>query len=29
MTAERVTGLIIAACLVGYLLLARKFPGKF
>ncbi|MFG2196834.1 K(+)-transporting ATPase subunit F [Streptomyces sp. NPDC048639] len=29
MTAENVVGIIIAVCLVGYLILARIFPEKF
>ncbi|NGN67710.1 K(+)-transporting ATPase subunit F [Streptomyces sp. A7024] len=29
MTAGTIIGLIIAGCLVGYLLLARKYPDRF
>ncbi|WP_189982087.1 potassium-transporting ATPase subunit F [Streptomyces capoamus] len=29
MNAAHIVGLIVAACLVGYLVLAIKFPGKF
>ncbi|MGW1046308.1 K(+)-transporting ATPase subunit F [Streptomyces sp. NPDC002547] len=29
MSVGRVVGLIVAACLVGYLVLALKFPERF
>ncbi|NSC25312.1 K(+)-transporting ATPase subunit F [Streptomyces albus subsp. chlorinus] len=29
MTGANITGLIVAACLIGYLLLARKYPDRF
>ncbi|MGP3987669.1 K(+)-transporting ATPase subunit F [Streptomyces sp. 3N207] len=29
MAAGNIAGLILAACLIGYLLLARKYPDKF
>ncbi|MEU6114435.1 K(+)-transporting ATPase subunit F [Streptomyces sp. NPDC047117] len=29
MTVENVVGLIVAACLVGYLVLSRVFPDRF
>lgn len=29
MTAENVIGLVVAVCLVGYLVLALIFPEKF
>lgn len=28
-TGANITGLIVAACLIGYLLLARKYPDRF
>ncbi|MGW8378352.1 K(+)-transporting ATPase subunit F [Streptomyces sp. ODS28] len=29
MTVERIVGIVIAACLIGYLVLARRYPEKF